>query len=98
MVASWVLYRWPIEGWVAGRVLRVCSRGGFSHVVGYASSSGPDPVTGPGPARYSVRAQPASHGPTVLWHLLVPSGCKPKGELKGDPKSFTSSPDGFVFL
>ncbi len=39
LVGAWVLYRWPLEGWVAGRVRRVCRWGGFSHVVGYASAS-----------------------------------------------------------
>jgi crotonobetainyl-CoA:carnitine CoA-transferase CaiB-like acyl-CoA transferase len=39
LVGVWVLHRWPLEGWMVGRVKRVCRRVGFSHVVGYASSS-----------------------------------------------------------
>ena len=39
LVRAVVLYRWPLDGWVQGRVRRVCRRAGFSHVVGYAASS-----------------------------------------------------------
>jgi hypothetical protein len=34
-----MLYLWPTDGWVRGRVRRVCWKAGFSHVVGYAVSS-----------------------------------------------------------
>jgi len=63
-----VLYRWPLEGWVQGRVCRVCRRAGFSHVVGYTSSS---PL---GAAAVDTLLDAASHGPAGRWHLLVPAG------------------------
>jgi hypothetical protein len=34
-----VLYLWPGNGWVPGRIRRVRRRNGFSHVVGCAASS-----------------------------------------------------------
>ena len=68
LVGAWVLYRWPLEGWVAGRVRRVCRRGGFSHVVGYASSS---PL---GAVVVDTLLDAASHGPAGRWHLLVLAG------------------------
>ena len=66
LVGTSVLYRWPVEGWVQGRVLRVCRRGGFSHVVGYASSSPHGAVV------VDTLLDAASHGPGGRWHLLVP--------------------------
>jgi hypothetical protein len=72
LVGTWVLYRWPVEGWVLGRVRRVCRRGGFSHVVGYTSSS-PH-----GAAVVDTLLDVASHGPGGRWHLLVPTG-RPSG-------------------
>ncbi len=63
LVGAWVLYRWPLEGWVAGRVRRVCRRGGFSHVVGYASSS---PL---GAVVVDTLLDALSHGPAGRWHL-----------------------------
>ena len=68
LVGAWVLYLWPLEGWVAGRVRRVCRRGGFSHVVGYAASSS----LGAGAVDSLLDA--ASHGPAGRWHQLVPMG------------------------
>jgi hypothetical protein len=65
LVGAWVLYRWPLEGWVAGRVRRVCRRGGFSHVVGYAASSLLGAVV------VDTLLDAPSHGPAGRWHLLV---------------------------
>ncbi len=31
-----ILYRWPVQGWVLGKVVRVSLAAGFSHVVRYA--------------------------------------------------------------
>jgi hypothetical protein len=75
LVGAWVLYRWPLEGWVAGRVRRVCRRGGFSHVVGYASSS---PL---GAVVVDTLLDAASHGPAGRWHLLVRAG-RPAGPTR----------------
>ncbi len=67
-----MLYRWPLEGWVAGRVRRVCRRGGFSHVVGYASSESQSPL---GAVVVDSLLDAASHGPAGRCvHLLVPAG------------------------
>ena len=57
-----------LEGWVGGRVRRVCRRAGFSHVVGYASSSSL------GAGEVDTLLDAASHGPAGRWHLLVPAG------------------------
>ena len=76
LVGAWVLYLWPLEGWVAGRVRRVCRRGGFSHVVGYAASSS----LGAGAVDSLLDA--ASHGPAGRWHQLVPMG-RPAGPALG---------------
>jgi len=75
LVGAWVLYRWPLEGWVAGRVRRVCRRGGFSHVVGYASSS---PL---GAVVVDTLLDAASHGPAGRWHLLELAG-RPAGPTR----------------
>ena len=61
-------YLWPLESWVQGRVRRVCRRAGFSHVVGYTSSS---PL---GAAAVDTLLDAASHGLAGSWHLLVPAG------------------------
>ena len=67
LVGARVMYLWPADGWLQGRVRRVCRRPGFSHVVGYPASS---PL---GAAEVDTQLDEASHGPTGRWHLLVPA-------------------------
>ena len=70
LAGSQVLYLWPAEGsgWLQGRVRRVCTRPGFSRVVGYPASSRF------GAAEVETLLDEASHGPTGRWLLLVPAG------------------------
>ncbi len=65
LVGAPVLYLWPTDGWVRGRVCRVCRKAGFSHVVGYAVSSAL------GALDVDTLLDAASHGPAGCWHLLV---------------------------
>ena len=67
LVGARVMYLWPADGWLQGRVRRVCRRPGFSHVVGYPASS---PL---GAAEVDTQLDEASHGPAGRWHLLVPA-------------------------
>jgi len=73
LVGAQVLYRWPADGWVQGRVRRVCRKTGFSHVVGYVSSS---PL---GAVEVDTLLDEASHGSDGRWHLLVPVDRPPRG-------------------
>jgi hypothetical protein len=75
LVGARVLYQWPTDGWVLGRVRRACRRPGFSHVVCYTSST---PL---GTAEVDTLLDGASHGPTGRWHLLLPTGGR---ALRGD--------------
>ena len=68
LAGSQVLYLWPADGWLQGRVRRVCKRPGFSHVVGYPVSSRL------GAVEVDTLLDEASHGPAGRWHLLVPAG------------------------
>jgi hypothetical protein len=68
LAGSQVLYLWPADGWLQGRVRRVSKRQGFSHVVSYPASSRL------GAAEVDTLLDEASHGPTGRWHLLVPAG------------------------
>jgi len=74
---SQVLYLWPADGWLQGRVRRVCKRPGFSHVVGYPASSRL------GAAEVETLLDEASHGPTGRWHLLVPAGQRHPRRARG---------------
>jgi hypothetical protein len=74
---SQVLYLWPADGWLQGRVRRVCKRPGFSHVVGYPASSRL------GAAEVETLLDKASHGPTGRWHLLVPAGQRHPRRARG---------------
>ena len=76
-----MLYRWPVEGWVLGRVRRGCGRAGFSHVVGYAASSTL------GAVEVDTLLDALSHGPAGRWHLLVPTGRPGVGGRLADPGS-----------
>ena len=64
LVGRAILYRWPVHGWVRGRVARISRTAGFSHVVRYARGS----------ALGSVEAasllDTPSHGPEGRWVLL----------------------------
>ncbi len=73
LVVARVLYQWPTECWVQGRVRRACSLTqaeatgpGFSHEVGYASSS---PLRA---TEANTLLDEASQGPACRWHLLLP--------------------------
>jgi hypothetical protein len=63
----WVLYCWPAEGCVCGRVVRVSRAAGFSHVVGYG------PTSALGAAAVASLLDAASHGPAGRWVLLLPT-------------------------
>ena len=65
LVGRWVLYRWPAEGWVRGRVVRVSRAAGFSHVVGYG------PTSAIGTAAVASLLDAASHGPAGRWVMLL---------------------------
>ncbi len=39
LVGRSILYRWPVQGWVLGKVVWVSLAAGFSHVVSYARGS-----------------------------------------------------------
>lgn len=67
LVGQWVLYRWPAEGWVRGRVVRVSRAVGFSHVVSYG------PTSALGAAAVASLLDAASHGPAGRWVLLLPT-------------------------
>ena len=67
LVGQWVLYCWPAEGWVRGRVVRVSRAPGFSHVVGYG------PTSALGAAAVASLLDAASHGPAGRWVLLLPT-------------------------
>ena len=75
LAGSQVLYLWPADGWLQGRVRRVCRRPGFSHVVGYPASSRL------GAAEVDTLLDEDSHGPAGRWHLLIPTG-RPGGHLR----------------
>jgi hypothetical protein len=71
LVGHWVLYCWPAEGWVRGRVVRVsrAAAAGFSHVVGY----GPTSRSALGAAAVASLLDAAAHGPAGRWVLLMPT-------------------------
>ena len=60
---------------MGGRVRRVCRRGGFSHVVGYAASSSLGAVA------VDSLLDAASNGPAGRWHQLVLMG-RPAGPAR----------------
>ena len=67
LVGRPVLYRWPTEGWVAGKVARVSRAAGFSHVVRYGRTSAL------GSVETATLLDAASHGPAGRWVLLLPA-------------------------
>jgi len=68
LVGRGVLYRWPAEGWVSGKVVRVSRAAGFSHVVRYGRASAL------GAVETASLLDAASHGPAGRWALLLPTG------------------------
>ena len=67
LVGRPVLYRWPTEGWVPGKVARVSRTVGFSHVVRYGR------VSALGAVESASLLDAASHGPAGRWVLLLPT-------------------------
>ena len=67
LVGRPVLYRWPMEGWVPGKVARVSRTAGFSHVVRYGR------VSALGAVESASLLDAASHGPAGRWVLLLPT-------------------------
>ena len=65
LVGRQVLFRWPVDGWVRGKVVRVSRSRGFSHVVAY----GPRSVLGSLEVVSLLDA--ASYGPAGRWLLLL---------------------------
>ena len=70
LVGRSILYRWPVQGWVLGKVVRVSRATGFSHGVRYARGS----ALGPGVTEAASLLDPPSHGPgpAARWVLLCP--------------------------
>jgi hypothetical protein len=66
LVGRPVLFHWPEDGWVRGRVARVSRAAGFSHVVTYGPRSPLEAL-----AVVSL-LDAASHGPAGRWVLLLP--------------------------
>ncbi len=67
LVRRLILYLWPVQGWVQGRVVRVRRAAGFSHGVRYARGSALGAVEAA-----SLLDSP-SHGPTGRWVMLCPA-------------------------
>ncbi len=63
LVGRSILYRWPVQGWVLGKVVRV------SHVVRYARGS----ALGVGVAASLLDAPSHGPGPADWWVLLCPA-------------------------
>ena len=66
LIGASVLYWWPAEGWVRGKVRKISRRAEFSHVVAYSRSS---PL---GKAVVDTLLDAASHGTVGRWVLLLP--------------------------
>ena len=67
LVRRLILYRWPVQGWVQGRVVRVSRAAGFSHGVRYARGSAL------GAVEAASLLDAPSHGPTGRWVMLCPA-------------------------
>ncbi len=70
LVRRLILYRWPVQGWVQGRVVRVTKvsrAAGFSHGVRYARGSAL------GAVEAACLLDAPSHGPTGRWVMLCPA-------------------------
>ncbi len=69
LVGLQILYRWPVQGWVLGKVVRVIRAAGFSHLVRYARGSAP----GVGDAAFLLDTPSYDSGPTGRWVMLCPA-------------------------
>ncbi len=69
LVGRSILYRWPGQGWVRGRVVRVSRAAGFSHGVRYARGS----ALGSVEAASLLDAPSHGPGPTGRWVMLCPA-------------------------
>ena len=69
LVGRSILYRWPVQGWVLGKVVRVSRAAGFSHGVRYARGS----ALGGGEAASLLDAPSHGPGPAGRWVLLCPT-------------------------
>jgi hypothetical protein len=69
LVGRSMLYRWPVQGWVLGKVARVSWAAGFSHGVRYARGS----ALGVGEAASLLVAPSHGPGPAGRWVLLCPA-------------------------
>ena len=69
LVGRSILYRWPVLGWVRGRVVRVSRAAGFSHGVRYSRGSS----LGAGEAASLLDAPSHGSGPTGRWIMLCPA-------------------------
>ena len=66
LVCSHILFYWPSDGWLRGRVTECRRRGQFTHVVSYPRDS-------PAAGKCSTLLDAESHGPDGRWVLLLPS-------------------------
>jgi hypothetical protein len=69
LVGRSILYRWPVQGWVLGKVVWVSRAAGFSHVVCYAWGS----ALSVGVAASLLDAPSHCPGPVDRWVLLCPA-------------------------
>jgi hypothetical protein len=69
LVGRPILYRWPVQGWVLGKVVRVSRAAGFSHLVRYARGS----ALGVGDAASLLDATSYGSGPAGRWVMLCPA-------------------------
>jgi hypothetical protein len=69
LVGQSILYRWPVQGWVLGKVIRVSQAAGFSHGVCYARGS----ALCVGEAASLMDAPLHCPGPAGRWVLLCPT-------------------------
>ena len=69
LVQRLILYRWPVQGWVQGRVVRVSRAAGFSHGVRYARGS----AVGVGAVASLLDVPSHGGGPLGRWVLLCPA-------------------------
>ncbi len=69
LVGRQILYRWPVQGWVLGKVVRVSRAAGLPHLVRYARGS----ALGVGDAASLLDAPSYGSGPAGRWVMLCPA-------------------------
>jgi hypothetical protein len=69
LVGRSILYRWPVQGWVLGKVVRVSRASWFSPGVRYARES----ALGVGEAASLLVTPSHCPGPAGRWVLLCPA-------------------------